>query len=589
MNGQAERRRWPREVLPTPEVGLVYPHYDTPEPGSPKGNGHDTLLVYLLNMSAGGFLLESLEKLEVDTYLDLRIRLPQEKIWQAFTGKVVWARENPTKSGYYLMGVEFQQLASLKKGQEARRTEKKRRMAPCELEFLMNTPLLDAIPLEAKCPLLNCMTPGYFPAGERLMPQGDEGDSFYIIEEGSCVVRVEKDGRTYPIARVRPGEIVGEMAILTGERRNAHVDAERDVRLWSLTRAQFDALCASHPDLRDFLTELVTQRFSTAKLTADRTIGKYLLNEVIGRGGWSVVYKGIHTSLNMHVAIKMLKHDMAMNPDFSQKFQNEAKTIARLNHENIVKVYDIEELYRTIFIVMEYLEGVTLEYILDKMPGMDLSKILSVILQVCDGLGYAHAQGIIHQDVKPGNIFIQPGDRVKIVDFGLACPSGTVDFCFPGTVFYMSPEQIEGDPLDERTDIYSLGITAYEMITGRRPYPENDLVKLMHMHVNEDVPDPRTIIPDLPEELYRFLAGSTERAASARYKSVGEIVRELQPLADRLGVKREPHLDEQRKMMSLFLFYQDEHQLMLNRLVEDFSNELKKIGAVLRAADFKDV
>ena len=465
---------------------------------------------------------------------------------------------------------------------------KEKGMQPCDLDFLFNTPLFDAITLEAECPVLNAMTPMHVLRGERFISQGDEGDNLYIIQDGTCAVSVEKDQENYPIARLNGGDIVGEIALLTGAPRTAHVDAETDMTLWCITKSQFDSFCTEYPDLKDYIVELATTRLSTEKLTAERTVGKYMINKIIDRGGWSIVYKGIHTSLNMPVAIKMLKHTMAMDPDFSCKFRNEARTIARLNHENIVRVYDIEELYGTVFIIMEYLEGVSLENLLDKTPKLPFAVVLDILLQVCAGLNYAHGQGFVHQDIKPANIFIQPDGRAKILDFGLACCPGTIDFCLPGTVYYMSPEQIEGESVDERTDIYSLGIAAYEMITGQRPYPEDDLAKLMDLHVQEDIPDPRVLVPDLPEALHYFIKRATQRNPSARFKTVWEILRDLQPLANNMSPERQLHAREQQKMLSLFLSYQDGHHLILNDMVEDFSNELKKIGAVLRTTDIYD-
>jgi serine/threonine protein kinase len=462
-------------------------------------------------------------------------------------------------------------------------------MYPCDLEFLISSPLLDAIPLEAKCPLLNSMTPRQVPAGERFIAQGDEGDTFYIIQEGSCLVNVEKKGITHSLAHLREGDVVGEIALLTGEPRTANVDAETDMILWCLTREIFDSLCSQYTDLKDFLTELVTHRFSTEKVTANRTIGKYVISEVIGRGGWSMVYKGIHKGLNMPVAIKMLKHDMAMNVEFLEKFHNEARIVALLNHENIVKVYDIEELYRTVFIIMEFLQGVPLDSILGKMPRLPVPKALDILLQVCNGLSYAHQQGIIHQDIKPANIFIQDDDRAKIVDFGLSCPPGTVDCSLPGTVYYMSPEQIEGEAVDERTDIYSLGIMAYEMLTGQRPYPEIDFAKLMDLHLSVDLPDPRKLVPDLPDELCYFIKRATQKDPSARYKSCWEIIRDLQPFADKLGVERRPRLGQRRKMMSIYLFYQEEQQLPLSRLVEEFNSDINKMNVEMKVTNLDEV
>ncbi len=441
---------------------------------------------------------------------------------------------------------------------------KKKRIQPGDSEFLINTPLLDCSTPEAKRRLLQSMTPKQVRMGERFISQGDEGDDFYLIQDGSCTVSIEKDQKNYPIARLNAGDVVGEIALLTGARRTANVDAETDMTLWCLSKSQFDSFCNECPDLKDYLFELLTTRLSTEKLTAERAIGKYMINEIIGRGGWSIVYKGIHTSLNMPVAIKMLKHTMAMEPDFSCKFKNEARTIARLNHENIVRVHDIEELYGTIFIIMEYLAGVSLEKILDGIGRLPLSVVLDILLQVCVGLNYAHEQGFVHRDIKPANIFVQSNGRAKILDFGLACCPGTVDFCLPGTVYYMSPEQIEGEAVDERTDIYSLGIVAYEMITGQRPYPENDLAKLMDLHVREDIPDPRVLIPDLPDALHYFIKRATQRNPSARFKTVWEILRDLQPFADNMNPKTQAHQRVQKKTLSLFLSYEDGHQLILN-------------------------
>jgi serine/threonine protein kinase len=589
MKKQTERRIHPRRVLPTPDVGIVHPHYVGQEQDHPPGDGNDTLLVYLLNMSEGGFLLESLQKLEVNTEIDLWTRLPLKKDWQAFRGRVVWTELSPTRPGAHLLGVEFHGPA-LSEEEKTRGVEgEKRRMYPSDLEFLINTPLLKVIPMEAKCPLLNYMTPQRVPTGTRFISQGDRGDTFYIIQEGTCVVNVEKNGTKHWLTRLRGGDIVGEIALLTGEPRTANVDAETDMVLWSLTREQFDYICSKYTDLLDFLTELVTHRFTTEKVTASRTIGKYLIHELIGRGGWSLVYKGMHKSLNMPVAIKMLKHDMAMNVEFAEKFQNEARVVALLNHDNIVKVYDIEELYRTVFIIMEYLEGVPLDRVLHTMPRLPTFKVLDVLLQVCNGLSYAHEQGIVHQDIKPGNVFIQSDGRAKIVDFGLSCPPGTVDCGLPGTVYYMSPEQIKGDSIDERTDIYSLGIMAYEMITGQRPYPEDNLSKLMELHVIEDIPDPRSLAPDLPDELHYFIKRATRRDPAARFKSTWEIIRDLQPFADKMGIERRPQLEQRRKMMSLFLFYQEDQQLFLNRLVEDFNSEVKKMGVELKITNVDEV
>jgi Tfp pilus assembly protein PilZ len=570
-----ERRMWPRKTLTTPETAILYPLHKKRESTS------DTFLAYVINISEGGVLIESPVRFKDGSLLDMWIRLSDEGGWTAFEGKVIWLHQNFTKPNYYLLGVQFQRL---KLHEEVTGSK---RMLPSDVEFLMHTQLFNIIPQEAKCPLLNCIKPRYLRSGERLISQGEIGDTFYLIQHGSCLVSVEKDKKLHAIARVKPGDIVGEIATLTGEPRSAHVDAETDMKVWCITRKQFDSLCREYPDLLNFLTEIVTNRFYSSRVIADRTIGKYVVNEVIGRGGYSIVYKGIHSALNMPVAIKMLKHDLALRSDFSEQFINEAKVIARLNHDNIVKVFDIEELYRTFFIIMEHLEGVPLKFILEKMPKLPLNRGLDILLQVCHGLAYAHGHGIIHRDINPNNIFILPDGRVKIVDFGLACSSGSEGNLFEGTIFYISPEQIRAERLDERTDIYSLGIMAYEMVTGKKPFPYNDIPKIIDFHLQQDIPDPRESVPDLPDELINVILRCTKKEPSKRYQRIQDIIDELKPLAEKMGL--ETQLREKRKMLSLFVFYQDEQQLVLKRLVEEFSNELKKMGVILRAADFKDV
>ncbi|MDY6839509.1 MAG: HDOD domain-containing protein [Thermodesulfobacteriota bacterium] len=305
----------------------------------------------------------------------------------------------------------------------------------------------------------------------------------------------------------------------------------------SFTRVEETAeLLGIQVDSQKHIMERGTNRFFSSQLSADTTVGKYVISEIIGRGGWGIVYKGIHTGLNIPVAIKMLKYDLARDPDFLEQFQSEAKIMAYLNHESIVRVYDIEKHYKTIFIIMEYLKGVSLKYILKKQR-LPLSKVLNNLLQVCAGLAYAHERGIVHRDIHPGNVFVQPNDRVKIVDFGLACLPGVEEGPLEGSMFYMSPEQIEGKFVDERSDIYSLGITAYEMITGRKPFPGEDIHKLIDFHLYKDVPDPRTFIPDLPDELHNFIMRATQKDTVQRYQNISQIINDLKSLAKKVGVK----------------------------------------------------
>jgi serine/threonine protein kinase len=456
-----------------------------------------------------------------------------------------------------------------------------------DLEFLMRTELLRASPDENKRDLIQALERVELSAGARLITQGEPGDRLYVIQKGSCIRSLEKNGRIHRISRLKAGDIVGEMAVLTGEPRSANVDSETEMILWALPGEAFDRISESRPDLRRFLTEVSTERLCSQKITAERKIGKYTIHEIVAEGGWSIVYKGIHSFLNLPVAIKMLKHSMAEDSDFFERFQNEAKFIAGLNHENIVRVYDIEHMYTTVFIMMEYLEGLTVKHILENRPGLPVERLLRIIIQVCHGLDYAHRQGIVHQDVKPGNIFIQPDDRVKLVDFGLATPIGCASDDMPGTPFYMAPEQIEGDPVDPRTDIYSLGITAYEMATGQRPFPD-DICTVLKAHITEEISDPRAIVPNLPEEFTEFVRRATSKNPNARYRNIGEVLDILVPMARRFGAEPRAAVTKRRKLMSLLMLYDESRQVELRGLLQDFGRRINKLGAELRLADYDD-
>jgi serine/threonine protein kinase len=281
-----------------------------------------------------------------------------------------------------------------------------------------------------------------------------------------------------------------------------------------------------------------------------------------------------------------MRHDMAQNTDFADHFRKEAQLIAGMSQRNIVKVYDIEERYRTIFIIMEHLDGSSLETILQQKGRLPVERAVNFVVQACLGLNYAHQRGIVHLDIKPANLFVLPNDRLKILDFGLACCADSEDFCLLGTVHYTSPEQVLGNPVGPYTDLYSLGMTAYEMLTGTRPFPEDDLKALADMHLNEDIPDPAELVPDLPELFRKFIIKSTRRTIEQRYQNVDEALKDLTPLARGLGCPMDGQTPAVRKITSLLLSYSEEQELELKRSLEKFSTELAALGISHRSSDF---
>jgi CRP-like cAMP-binding protein/tRNA A-37 threonylcarbamoyl transferase component Bud32 len=442
---------------------------------------------------------------------------------------------------------------------------------------------------DEECRFLDMMSCKTVKAGERLIIQGEVRDTAYIIQRGSCLVVAEKEGELHPVGHRGRGDIVGVTSVLTGEPQNAHIEAETDMELWVLTKELFDDISREQPELVEFLTETVAGRFDSRRPIADRVIGKYHATDIIGRGGYSIVYKGVHTGLAMPVAIKMMRHNMALNSYFQNNFRNEAKIIANLNHDNIIKVYDIEERYRTIFIIEQYIEGESLKKLLVRLKNIPPSLAIDYLIQTCQGLDYAHKRGIVHRDINPSNILVQPNDRVKIADFGVACSVGTEDLEFAGTIHYMAPEQIKGEPVDPRTDIYGLGITAYEMVTGNKPFENADIAVVMDMHLNQNVPDPGEIVLNLPEKLRKFITRAARRDPNMRFQSSAEALEFLNQLGEEFGQNKRDRQGNKSKMATLLMIYNEERQGALNSLMDEFSTRFKDLGITLKSADVHDL
>lgn len=587
MPAPSERRRSGREDFQVPEIGILY----TLEKAAPPVPTHQWFpcFIDILNKNQTGVLALSGMPLETKTTVYLEIYSRREKSWNAYQGRVLWSEPEGKKAGLFRLGLGLNPKEQGLPIPKSRGLPQNPRPLGEDYLFFTRTRLLRAIPRDAVCPVLNSIFHRSVPAGERFITQGDPGDSLFIIQRGTCGVHLEKGGERILVTRLKEGDVVGEMAVLTGEPRNAHVEAETELELWGLTKERFDALAGVHPDLKEFLTELVAHRFATSRATADRSIGKYLITDIIGQGGYSIVYKGRHLDLDMPVAIKMMKHDLAMDPDFMVNFRQEARTVATLNHPHIVQVYDFEERYRTLFIIMEYLEGVPLDALLKKLGPLPLDRVLALLFQIVDGLQYAHAKGLVHLDMKPANIFIRDGDRVKILDFGLACPPGTEGLCGLGTPQYVSPEQIEGEVVDGRADLYSLGIMTYELLTGARPFTDEDPARLMEAHLSRELPDPRGLAPDLPAGICDFLRRATRKSPADRYRDMTETRSVLERVSRDLGLAGPAGVPEDRKMVSLFLFYREAQRLGLNTLLEEFAGKLREEGITLKAADFKDI
>lgn len=261
------------------------------------------------------------------------------------------------------------------------------------------------------------------------------------------------------------------------------------------------------------------------------TPGTYLQNryeilEKIGSGGMSVVYKARCHTLDRLVAIKVLKEEFAFDENFVSKFKMEAQSAARLSHPNIVSVYDVvdENVYH--YIVMELIEGITLKNYIEKKGYLESKEAIGIALQVAQGMAAAHEQHIIHRDIKPQNIIISRDGKVKVADFGIAraVSSQTMNATAVGSVHYISPEQARGGYCDERSDIYSFGITMYEMITGRVPFEGDNTVTVALAHLEDPVTPPSQYVPEMSHALEQIILKCTQKRPDRRYSCVTEVI-----------------------------------------------------------------
>ncbi len=249
----------------------------------------------------------------------------------------------------------------------------------------------------------------------------------------------------------------------------------------------------------------------------------------VGSGGMSDVYKAKCHKLNRFVAIKVLKQEYSEDKNFVAKFRVEAQSAAGLSHPNIVSIYDVGEDNGLYYIVMELVEGITLKNYIEKKGRLEPKEAVSIAIQVAQGIQTAHSHHIIHRDIKPQNIIISKEGKVKVTDFGIARASSaqTINSNAMGSVHYISPEQARGNYSDERSDIYSLGISLYEMITGQVPFDGDTTVSVALQHIQSEIPSPKEIVLDLPISVEKIIYKCTQKKPERRYAKAGELIADL--------------------------------------------------------------
>lgn len=281
---------------------------------------------------------------------------------------------------------------------------------------------------------------------------------------------------------------------------------------------------------------------------------RYEVLSKIGAGGMADVYKGRDTMLNRYVAIKVLKKEYREDETFVKKFISEAQAAAGLLNPNIVNVYDVGEDRGLYYMVMELVEGITLKDYIHKKGKLSTREVISITIQMCTGIAAAHSHKIIHRDIKPQNIIISKEGKVKVTDFGIAkaISSNTVTSSAMGSVHYVSPEQARGGYCDEKSDIYSVGITMYEMVTGEVPFDGESTVAIAMKHLQEKITPPSELVPDMSYALEDIILKCTQKSSERRYANIALLIADLKKaLVDPDGdfVEFEPAVTEGATVM----------------------------------------
>jgi beta-lactam-binding protein with PASTA domain/tRNA A-37 threonylcarbamoyl transferase component Bud32 len=267
--------------------------------------------------------------------------------------------------------------------------------------------------------------------------------------------------------------------------------------------------------------------------------GRYAVTARIAHGGMATVYLALDTRLDREVAVKVMHAELARDDDFVRRFIGEAKSVARLSHQNVVAVFDQGADGPFLYLAMEYVPGRTLKEVLRERGRFSPAAALEIMTGVLDGLAAAHASGIVHRDVKPENVLLTADGRVKVADFGLARAQAAVAHTraglLIGTVAYLPPEQVTGAPIGPRSDVYSAGVMLFELLTGRQPFTGDNPLAIAYQHVNQDMPAPSSVVPGIPMPVDQLVLAATSRDPALRPPDAGEYVRDVRRVREDLG------------------------------------------------------
>jgi CRP-like cAMP-binding protein len=398
--------------------------------------------------------------------------------------------------------------------------------------------LLESEPFKALRPRLvdqvfACVKERRYEPNEPIILQGHQGDSLFVVIDGEAQVRLRGiDGTIRAIAKLTRGSVAGEMSLITQEPATADVVAMTEVRVLRLGASDFDALTAKNPELTIVLTNLVADRLGRALHDGlgGKVLQGYQIASCAGRGGMAVVYDATELRTGERVALKMMSHRLVYQPGAFSRFEREARIVQPLQHDNIARLKGHFPAFRTEFIVMEFCEGSTLAELQSRSGAFPEGQARLILGQLAGALQFVHERGVVHRDLKPGNVMLTPRGAVKLMDFGLAKEDRTLtddtatqSDTIIGTPLYMSPGQMTGEESGPTIDVYAFACMAYELVAGRPLFEGRTARGLLQDKLTRPVPAADRIGPGITPELHRLLVSGLDNDPEKRLASLDAI------------------------------------------------------------------
>lgn len=366
--------------------------------------------------------------------------------------------------------------------------------------------------------------------GQIIIQQGEPGQGLFLVVEGKTDVGVETDGLWHDVAPAG-GAILGEMSLVTDEPCMATVMAATPVRALLLPAERFRELAARHSVLWVALSRLIAERLGRVEVDvlSGKVVQGYRIRRAVGRGGMAVVYEAEDTRARGRgrVALKMMSHRFIHDLEAQRRFEREVEICRSLDHPNITRIFECFNSFGTNFMVMEFCDGISLAEMLRHRGAPPQEQVRRIAGQLAAALAYAHGRGVCHRDLKPGNVMIDRGGRVKLMDFGLAKTAASTELTHAGDVLgtprYMPPEQLTGKPVDHRADVFAFGCILWELLVGKPAFEGFDVLQIITAQMRWKLPPAAGIRARLDPRLHRCLRESMAREPEDRTLDLGRV------------------------------------------------------------------